>query len=189
MPRRTFSRDFPARKCSWVANTVPPLPYNPDVTIQGTSCTFDDHLYVCSRTRSRRDCALRRVIAALKREREKEREKERERDRGARIFVRTGRLRADRALCAGINIRETGGVPIYNGDIIDDYLRFRVDNRKFCRQKGAGRFETLPSNSFSLSLFLSVVSLRYQWSFSSSKLSLSVHGPPLSRALRTAGRV
>lgn len=32
-------------------------------------------------------------------------------------------------------------MPIYNGDIIDDYLRFRVDNRKFCWQKGAGRFE------------------------------------------------
>lgn len=30
-----------------------------------------------------------------------------------------------------IYIRETGGVPIYNGDIIADYLRFRVDNRKF----------------------------------------------------------
>lgn len=43
---------------------------------------------------------------------------------------------------AGINIRGTGGVPIYNGDIIDDYLRFRVDNRKFWWQKGAGRFET-----------------------------------------------
>lgn len=27
--------------------------------------------------------------------------------------------------------RETGGVPIYNDDIIVDYLRFRVDNRKF----------------------------------------------------------
>lgn len=27
--------------------------------------------------------------------------------------------------------RETGGVPIYNGDIIADYLRFRVDSRKF----------------------------------------------------------
>lgn len=53
------------------------------------------------------------------------------------IFAWTGRctVRAD------INIRETGGVPIYNGDIIDDYLRFRVDNRKFWWQKGAGRFE------------------------------------------------
>lgn len=27
--------------------------------------------------------------------------------------------------------RETGGVSIYNGDIIADYLRFRVDSRKF----------------------------------------------------------
>jgi hypothetical protein len=39
--------------------------------------------------------------------------------------------------------RETGGVPIYNGDIIADYLRFRVDNRKFSRQKGADRFQVL----------------------------------------------
>lgn len=59
-------------------------------------------------------------------------------------------------LCAGINIRETGGVPIYNGDIIDDYLRFRVDNRKFCWQKGAGRFETLPGIPRSLSLLVSL---------------------------------
>lgn len=39
--------------------------------------------------------------------------------------------------------RETGGVSIYNGDIIADYLRFRVDSRKFSQQKGADRFEVL----------------------------------------------
>lgn len=47
-------------------------------------------------------------------------------------------------------------MPIYNGDIIDDYLRFRVDNRKFCWQKGAGRFETLPGIPLLLSIFFFV---------------------------------
>lgn len=99
--------------------------------------------------------------------------KEREYSRGQ---VGAGRARD----FAGINIRETGGVPIYNGDIIDDYLRFRVDNRKFCWQKGAGRFETLPSiPRFPLALYssvqllLSLVPRRCVSLFPPSKLSLS----------------
>lgn len=54
-------------------------------------------------------------------------------------------------------------MPIYNGDIIDDYLRFRVDNRKFCWQKGAGRFETLPSipRSLSRSCIRRIVAFRF----------------------------
>lgn len=63
-----------------------------------------------------------------------------ERD-SAVTFVQTGRCRfACEAVRAHAHAytRETGGVPIYNADIIADYLRFRVDNRKFSQQKGAG---------------------------------------------------
>lgn len=58
-----------------------------------------------------------------------------------RDSARTGRCRfacAVRVHAYVARTRETGGVPIYNGDIIADYLRFRVDSRKFLIAEGRG---------------------------------------------------
>jgi len=56
-----------------------------------------------------------------------------ERDSAGRSCRQVGTDSRVRAMYTRVRIytRETGGVPIYNGDIIADYLRFRVDNRKF----------------------------------------------------------